>query len=262
MSEAKNTTLYTIGFAAAVCVVCSVFVAASAVGLADRQEENLRVDRQRNVLLATGLLGLDEEVDKAEIQDRFAQAIQPVAIELETGQEAADIDIEKFDPIAAESNAKTSRPAPANDAKVLRLPKHALVYEVKKNGVLDMIVLPVHGKGLWSTMRAYLALEADTRTVRGVAFYQQAETPGLGAEVASPAFTGLWVGRKVLDERFEPKFKVVRGQAGSVQQAPHEVDGLSGATLTCNGVTALVNFWLGKDGFGPYLAQVRQRRGQ
>lgn len=262
MSESKHSTAYTIGFAAAVCVVCSVFVAASAVGLKDRQEENLKVDRQRNVLLATGLLGLDEEVSGAEIQRRFGETIRPKVIELATGAVAQGVDPERFDVTAATQDPKTSQQAPANDARVLRLPKQTLVYEVEKDGQLDMVVLPVSGKGLWSTLRAYLALEADTRTVRGVAFYEQAETPGLGAEIANSGFTSQWVGRKVLDDSFAPKFKVKKGKAGTVQETPHEIDGLSGATLTCNGVTALINFWLGKDGFGPYLAQVRGRSGR
>lgn len=254
--SAKHGTAYTMGFAAAVCLVCSIFVCFSAVALKERQETNKKLDQQKNVLKAAGLLGADEEADANRIRSLF-ESITPLVIETKTGKVLSDVDPTSVDMRRAVSNSEDSYEAPKNDAKVRRIPNQSVVYEVVENGKVSMLVLPVRGKGLWSTLYGFLALEADTRTVSGIAFYEHGETPGLGGEIENPKWTAKWEGRKVFTDDFEPKFKVLKGAAGPPEDAPHEVDGLSGATLTCNGVTALVNFWVGDDGFGPFLKNFR-----
>jgi Na+-transporting NADH:ubiquinone oxidoreductase subunit C len=119
------------------------------------------------------------------------------------------------------------------------------------------LVLPIVGKGLWSTMYGYLALDKDTRTVRGITFYEHGETPGLGGEVDNPKWKSQWDGRKAYDDEWNPEIKVIKGQAGPAAENPYEVDGLSGATLTSRGVGNLVQFWLSEDGFKPFLEQFR-----
>jgi Na+-transporting NADH:ubiquinone oxidoreductase subunit C len=123
-----------------------------------------------------------------------------------------------------------------------------------------MVVLPVQGYGLWSTLYGFLALEADLRTIRGITFYEHGETPGLGGEVDNPRWKSRWVGRLALDDQGEPKIEVIKGPAGPPQEDPYRVDGLSGATLTARGVTNLVHFWLSSDIFGTYLDRLEQRR--
>jgi Na+-transporting NADH:ubiquinone oxidoreductase subunit C len=105
-----------------------------------------------------------------------------------------------------------------------------------------------------------LALTKNTVGIKGLIFYQHGETPGLGGEVDNPAWQKLWKGRKAFDDQFEPKIQVIKGTAGSVEAAPYDVDGLSGATITSRGVTDLLQFWLGDSGFGPTLAGYRQRK--
>ena len=107
----------------------------------------------------------------------------------------------------------------------------------------------------------YLALAPDARTIVGITFYQHKETPGLGGEVDNPRWKSLWPGRLAYDERGNPAIRVKKGPAGSVEEDPYQVDGLSGATITSRGVTNLLRFWLGDDGFGPYLASYRDRAG-
>jgi Na+-transporting NADH:ubiquinone oxidoreductase subunit C len=102
-----------------------------------------------------------------------------------------------------------------------------------------------------------LALSADTETVQGLIFYQHGETPGLGGEVDNPRWRKLWEGRKPFDDSYVPVIEVLKGSAGSVEEDPHHVDGLSGATITSRGVTSLVQFWLGENGYGPTLAHYR-----
>lgn len=252
---------YNLGFAAAVCLVCAVVVSSAAVALADRQERNAALDRQRNVLLAAGLATDDERLDAEAVAARSA-GITPVVLTLSTGEVAADVDPVGFDQRAASIDSASSAAAPDNVAGVMRLPNEALVYEVRgEAGGVDLVVLPVEGLGLWGTLYGFVALEGDLRTIRGLTFYEHKETPGLGGEVDNPRWKALWPGRLAFDDDLGPAIAVVKGLAGSVDEAPYAVDGLSGATITSRGVTNLLRFWLGPDGFGPYLTRLRSDEG-
>ena len=252
---------YNLGFAAAVCLVCAVVVSSAAVALADRQARNAALDRQRNVLLAAGLADDGERLDAEAVAARSA-AVTPVVVTLATGGVAEDVDPAVFDQRAASIDADLSAPAPDNVAGIQRLPNEALVYEARgEAGRLDLVVLPVEGLGLWGTLYGFVALEGDLRTVRGLTFYEHKETPGLGGEVDNPRWKALWPGRLAFDDELGPAIGVVKGPAGSVDEAPYAVDGLSGATITSRGVTNLLRFWLGPDGFGPYLARLRGEGG-
>ena len=160
-----------------------------------------------------------------------------------------------YDQRKARSDVVLGADAPKNRAGVKRIAKCAVVYHLLEKGKLKILVLPIEGKGLWSTLYGYIALDADLNTVRGITFYEHGETPGLGGEVDNPSWKALWPGRTIHGEDGEIAIRVVKGRAGSVEDAPHEVDGLSGATLTSNGVTYTLQFWLGEEGFGPFLRQ-------
>ncbi len=255
----KNSTGYTVIFAAAVCLLCGAAVAAAAVGLRDKQETNKIVDRKSKVLAAAGLLP-EGKVSAQEITELYAKSVVPKVYNLKTGKVAEGVDPTTFDAQAAMKDPATSSAAPANAAKVARLPNNSIVYEIQKDKKTVSLVLPVEGKGLWSTLYGFLALTKDTIGIKGLIFYQHGETPGLGGEVDNPKWQGLWKGRKAFDSSFTPKIQVVKGKAGSVEAAPYDVDGLSGATITSRGVTDLLQFWLGDNGFGPTLAGYRQRK--
>lgn len=248
----------TIGFAAVVCVVCAVLVSSSAVALRDRQGVNIELDRRKKVLTAAGALEDGESIPRKEIERRFA-SFQVVAVDLRTGEEDPSFAIAGYDAKRALADASASRAVPRNDAQILRVPNHALVYkQLDAGGRLDLIVLPVEGKGLWSTMYGFLALGSDLTTIRGLTYYQHGETPGLGGEVDNPRWKALWPGRRVFDDRGEPAIEVTRGRAGTVREDPHRVDGLAGATLTSRGVTGMLQFWLGENGYGPYLDRLKK----
>jgi len=256
-----HSTAYTIGFAAAVCGVCSIFVAGAAVSLRDKQETNKIIDRYEKVLSVAGLVEAGEKLSKDEVTKRFEANIKPRIVELDTGAYVDDVDPSTYDQRAAANDPSMSEAAPPNDAKVLRIPKYAVVYQVMEGDKIDQLVLPIQGKGLWSTLYGYLALESDAQTVSGLTYYEHGETPGLGGEVDNPRWKALWPGRKIYDDSGEVGIKVVKGQAGPVEKAPYEVDGLSGATLTSRGVTHMIRFWLGPDGFKPYLENFRKNEG-
>jgi len=254
----QHNTTYTIGFAAAVCVVCSIFVAGSAVGLKDLQVANAILDKQKKVLVVTGLMQEGEKWPADKITQAFETNIIPKLIDLKTG-DYTDGDAKTYDQRKASKDPERSSEAPDNKAKVARVPNKALVYQVMKNNAVDMLVLPVEGKGLWSTLYGFIALDKDANTIKGLTFYEHGETPGLGGEVDNPKWKSLWPGRKAFDVNGKPAIKVIKGQAGPVAQAPHAVDGLSGATITSRGVGDLVQFWIGAHGFGPYLSKFKQR---
>jgi len=131
-----------------------------------------------------------------------------------------------------------------------------------KDGAVEKMILPIEGKGLWSTLYGFLALDADARTIRGITFYQHGETPGLGGEVDNPGWKARWAGRQAFDEQGEVRIEVLKKEAGPPEEDPYHVDGLSGATITSRGVNELVRFWLGPNGFKPYIERYNASRSQ
>lgn len=252
---------YNLGFAAAVCVVCAVIVSSSAVSLKDLQEANEALEKQRNVLIAAGLASSDERLTPEEIDGRFEE-IRQVVINLESGAEDTDIEAELFDQRAAATHGDTSRVAPDNNARVRRLPHHALVYELRDtDDRVQLVILPISGMGLWSTLYGFVALDSDLSTIQGLTYYEHGETPGLGGEVDNPRWQALWPGRQAFDPDDAVRIEVIRGRAGDPETDPHRVDGLAGATMTSRGVTNMLRFWLSESGFGSYLERLRAEGG-
>ena len=258
----EYSTSYTVGFTAAVCLVCSIFVAGSAVSLREIQNANIVLDRQKNVLRVAGLMSEDDDFDQSKVSEIFSSTIVPRAVDLSTGEYSDEVDPNTYDPLKAAKDPEMSHEVEANAAKVRRVPTYGLIYEVKsKTGATDVIILPIEGKGLWSTLYGYLALTSDTRTIKGITFYEHGETPGLGGEVDNPRWKSLWNGRLAFDDRWNPRIRVIKGPAGPVDTDPYQVDGLSGATITSRGVSNMLTYWLGDSGFGPYLEKVRAGSG-
>lgn len=239
----------TFGVAAALCVVCAVIVAVASVSLKGIQDANKKLDKNVNILRAAGLVGAQEKINAAKADELFANA-KIVVVDMASGQVDNDAD-----PEAVENSKETIALAKEDDAaKIKAIPSKSVVYLFNTpEGNLDKVVLPIVGTGLWSTMYGYLALNADLNTVSNIVFYAHGETPGLGGEISNPAWTGKWVGKKAFDADGGIALHVVKGSAGNSETA---VDGISGATLTCNGVNSTIQFWLGERGFGPYLKQL------
>ena len=256
----RHSTGYTFVFAGIVCVVCAVLVSSSAVSLSDLQQTNAKLDKQKNVLYAAGLADPSETLSAEDVSRRF-EKVRAMAIRVEDGEPAPEIDPDGFDARKAAIDSEAGRAAPPNASVIKRVARHQVIYHVLGDGgEVAMIVLPIEGYGLWGTLYGFLALDADTKTVRGITYYEHKETPGLGGEVDNPAWKALWPGRMAFDEKGELAIEVIKGQAGSPGDDPYRVDGLSGATITSRGVTNMLRFWLGDNGFGPYLAKFRADR--
>lgn len=255
----QHSPLRTIVFSALLCIAFSALVSTVAVGLRERQQENIRLDRIKNVLGVAGLRAPGETLSAEQMAQRFESGLQARLVDLAAGQFAP---AEAGDPLNYDARKQARDPqssseAPPNLAKVRRLPQYAVVYLTQEGGV----ILPIEGQGLWSTLYGYLALDADLRTVRGITYYDHGETPGLGGEVDNPRWKELWPGRLAFDERGQPALQVNKGAAGPPAEDPYRVDGLSGATITSRGVSHMLEFWLGRSGFGPFLETLRAQRG-
>ena len=129
-----------------------------------------------------------------------------------------------------------------------------------ENNDLQIVIIPVHGRGFNSTLFGYLGLTSDTESVVGLSFYEHSETPGLGSLIDTKSWLKQWNGKKVWDDKGEPALGVARGivDLGS-PDATYLVDGITGATWTSQGVHNLIRFWLGDQGFGLYLKKLRER---
>nr|WP_218645788.1 Na(+)-translocating NADH-quinone reductase subunit C [Raoultella terrigena] len=237
------------------CLVCSIVVAGSAVGLKSRQQEQRELDKQRNILAVSGLMTPRMSAD--EVESVFAARISPRLVDLASG-ELLDKDPAKFNQAQAlkDPEQSISLEVSQDPAGIKHRSNIVEIYLVRdEQQQIQEVILPIYGNGLWSMMYAFVALGTDGRTIKGLTYYDHGETPGLGGEVENPNWRQQFIGKQVLDDSGHPALKVVKGGAhpGDI----HAVDGLSGATLTSNGVQHSFDFWMGELGFGPFLKRVR-----
>lgn len=258
----KDSVSKTLLVATILCVVCSILVSAAAVFLKPVQVENKKLDIKKNILLASGLIE-GPGVSKEEIIKQFKK-IETVVIDLASGELAFDMNPESFDALAAAKDPALNKiiEGSADIAGIKYRARHSKVYFVKEHGEISKIVLPVHGKGLWSTLYGFLALGPDTKTVEGFGFYEHGETPGLGGEVDNPRWKASWIGKIAYDENWRPAIDIVKGEYDrSGPDTEYKIDGLAGATITAVGVENLVHYWLGEDGFAPFLRRFNELGG-
>ncbi|MGO3083153.1 Na(+)-translocating NADH-quinone reductase subunit C [Psychrobacter celer] len=266
MSKPKSNNAKTISVALTLCLVCSVLVSAVAVGLKPAQIENARLDRNKNILVAAGMYNAESDT-ASDVAERFKDFDVEI-IDLNKGDylddealKAAGIpDRNAYDASQATKNQALSEDLGDNDpAGIGRKPKYAKVY-VKSDdaGNPELVVLPIQGYGLWGTIYGFLTLESDMNTIKGISFYEHKETPGLGARIEEPEWRAQWSGIQSYDE----DGNVATGVTKAGTPKDNWVDGISGATLTGRGVSNMIQFWLGEQGYKPYLDKLRQDSGQ
>lgn len=244
-----------VAVALALCLVCSLIVSAAAVTLRPLQERNASLALKQEILKVAGMYD-----PAADVEQTFAR-LDTQLVDLATGEYVRDMDPAGYDPRSAADDPALGLALSADQdtARIRKRAKIMPVYLQRSDDQVQSLILPVHGYGLWSTMYALIALAPDGQTVKAVSFYEQRETAGLGGEVANPRWLATWVGKQVADADGTPRFELVKGSVDAESpDAIYQVDGLAGATLTANGVTNLVRFWVGELGFGPYLARVRE----
>tara|TARA_X000000368_G_scaffold327111_1_gene264171 strand:+ start:94 stop:756 length:663 start_codon:yes stop_codon:yes gene_type:complete len=185
------------------------------------QEQNLKADVQKTILKS---LNFDESLllTNESIEQTFANNIIDICVDIngkDVECETSEVDIEK--------NLKT-------------LPIYFKVNN-KEEKKVEGIAIPIAGKGLWSTIFGFIALNPDTDTVLGIQFYKHGETPGLGGEVEKKWFTDNFINKKIRDKNGKIiSITVIKGgvdYSESNKSSIHQVDGISGATVTADGVT-------------------------
>ncbi|MGO2340417.1 MAG: Na(+)-translocating NADH-quinone reductase subunit C [Psychrobacter sp.] len=266
MSKPKSNNAKTISVALTLCLVCSVLVSAVAVGLKPAQLENARLDRNKNILVAADMYDAESDTPD-DVAERFKDFDVEVIdlnegnyVDDETLAAAGIPDRNAYDASQATKNQALSEDLGNNDpAGIGRKPKYAKVY-VKKDdaGQPEVVVLPIQGYGLWGTIYGFLTLESDMNTIKGISFYEHKETPGLGARIEEPEWRAKWSGIESYDENGDVATGVTK--AGNPKE--NWVDGISGATLTSRGVSNMIQFWLGEQGYKPYLDMLREESGQ
>lgn len=260
MAQAKASLLKTFGVALILSGVCSVLVTSSVVLLGDLQQENMLIFKRANVLRAAGF-----DVSTEEVNVYFQEKIELRYFNLHTGEYVEAPSDPQFDSVEAakDPNYSENITGKKDIARIKRRSKISEVYflrdssEGNKN-VLNRIILPVRGKGLWSTMKGFMAIDPSTFQVQGLSFYSHAETPGLGGEIDNPKWLAQWPQKKIYDSSGKVKFMVLKGSVlDSDPDRDYHVDGLSGATLTSVGVTKMVMYWFGQEGYHKFLTQQR-----
>ncbi|MGQ4880251.1 Na(+)-translocating NADH-quinone reductase subunit C [Billgrantia sp. LNSP4103-1] len=251
MAQSNNSIKKILVVAFALCIVCSVIVSTAAVALRPKQQLNEELDRKTNILSVANLYEPGINVEEA------FREITPRVVDMRTGEYTDEFDPETFDHFQAARDPAMGRTLSGDRdiAGLSRVENYATVYLVGDPDDPDQVILPIRGQGLWGLMRGFMSVEGDGNTIVGITYYEHSETPGLGAEVNNPRWQSQWEGKKIFpdEESVAPAIRVARGSASG----EHQVDGLSGATLTSNGVTNMLQFWLSPEGFGEYLARFR-----
>lgn len=246
----KESTVKTFLTVFVLCLICSIFVAGVTVSLRGIQEKAKALDKQSNIVLVSGLKYDPEKDDAGEI---FKSHIETKLVDLSTGAyvENSSINPDDFDYVAASKQSEFKVEIDKNQYKlgIASRSKIMPVYVAKDDQKkIVSIILPIYGQGLWSTLYGLLAVTPDGKNVVGINFYEHGETPGLGGEISNPTWTAKWKGKQLY--KGDKIVKVVKGPANDAQI---EVDGISGATLTGNGVTNTVFYWLDKNGYKNFL---------
>ncbi|HHJ51586.1 MAG TPA: NADH:ubiquinone reductase (Na(+)-transporting) subunit C [Caldithrix abyssi] len=238
-----HSNAYTFRFAAIVTIVCSVLLASAATLLKPRQEENQKLDARKNILVAIGIQPEEgKSFSRKQINQLYRQHIREFVVnkdgEIVKGKLPDELD-------------------PKKDTDLYPL------YEAVKNDSMFAYVIPISGKGLWSTIYGYLALKLDCDEILGITFYRHGETPGLGGEISKKWFTDNFKGKHIRDKNGKlVSIRVIKGKVKekcTPEEADHCVDGISGATLTGRGVTKFFKKELEK--YEPFFSKVRSKEG-
>ncbi|MDU8913067.1 FMN-binding protein [Aestuariicoccus sp. MJ-SS9] len=244
-NESRAKTLF---IAFLVSAVCAALVSSATVYLRPIQAANRAAEEEARITaLVRGIPGM------ATLLESSGGTLSTVVIDLETGRAAAEVAPETLNAALADPDNWTVLDAGQDLAGLGQRPDFVQIFLLREGDRISLVLLPISGQGYGGRIDAILALGADMNTVAGLAITGQSETPGLGGRIEEPAWLASFPGTKVADERGDVRFRVARGPGSG----EYEVDGITGATRTGRGVTHMVRFWLGEDGYGPFLEAVK-----
>ena len=228
-----NSNGYTFGYAAVMTLIVAVALAGVSMGLKPMQDEAMALDKKMQILNA-----VTSVTDKAEVTKLYGERVTEVVIN-EQGKEVQGA-------VAFDIEMKKEYRKPSTERK---LPLY-----IYKEGSKTSYIMPLHGAGLWDEIWGFVALDGDLNTVVGTTFDHKGETPGLGAEISKPWFQDQFKGKKLADNG-QFKLKVLKGKGNPIDGKPYDVDGMSGATITGDGIQDMI-----AKGYKSYLAYFKQKK--
>jgi len=220
----RDSNAYTFGFAAAMVVVVASVLAFTASSLKDLQQENVRKEKMQNILAT---IGIETDRDGAEtlFNDRI---VSQLALR---NDGTVDDAVDPFSGIKLALELK-------KDPSEQRFPLYLADVESE-----SYYIIPLRGSGLWDAIWGYIALESDRNTIKGAVFDHKAETAGLGAEITQQWFMDRFVGEKVFDDSGSLvgiSVSKTNNDPKDLDKNDHEVDAISGATITGDGVSDMI----------------------
>ena len=212
-----NKNSYTFGFAAIMVIIVAALLSLAAIVLKPFQDRNIELEKKQNILSSVGVV-----TDRDGAEELYLTYIKK---ELVLNNKGEEVEGSTFDIDLAKEVKKEA------DAQVLPL----FISEVDGK---TMYIIPLRGKGLWGPIWGFISLEDDLNTVFGAVFDHKGETPGLGAEINRPMFQDLFAGKSIFNGEEFKSIKVIKG--GTREDNMHAVDGISGGTITSDGVTDML----------------------
>lgn len=232
-----------------VSAICAALVSGATVLLRPIQAANRAAEEQARIeTLVRGIPGM------ADLLEQSGGMLSTVVIDLDRGRAAIDVSPATLPAALADAQNWTALDAGADLAGLGQRPDFVQVFLLRTGEQVSLILLPMSGQGYGGRIDAILALRGDTNTIAGLAVTGHGETPGLGARIEETAWQASFPGTLLRDDAGDLRFRVARGPASGV----HEVDGITGATRTGRGVTNMVRFWMGPDGYGPLLNAIQR----
>ena len=229
-------------FILTITIICSFLLSLASEGLKDIYNKNVEVDKKKNILNAIGLNIVDYSI--SDIDSYFSNNIDTMIVNT-AGMIMSAISV--IDLVEVENKQTGEIKYKYNSQEYLP------IYIDSKNNI---IIIPISGKGLWSSLYGYFAIDADNySTVKGITFYAHGETPGLGAEISKKWFQNNFIGKEIFShDNIFKSITVAKGKVGVNNK--YQVDGISGATITSNGVTTLLKRDLKR--YQPYFNKNRK----
>ena len=220
----RDSNGYTFGFAAAMVLVVASVLAFTASSLKDLQAENVRKEKMQNILSTIGI-----ETDREGAEKLFNDYIVEQLALRNDG--SVDETVDAFSDIELAREVK-------KDAETQRFPRY-----VASVDEATYYIVPLRGSGLWDAIWGYIALDEDRNTIKGAVFDHKGETAGLGAEITQQWFMDRFVGEKIFDmsgDLVGIRVSKTNNDPNDIDKDDHEVDAISGATITGDGVSDMI----------------------
>lgn len=231
----QRSNTYIILFSIALTVILGGLLSLASVGLKPAQDKQLELDTKKKILGA--VMDISAYKDAKSLLDLYDKKVKSFIVDYNGNVVTKD---QRGNDVTAEK---------VNIQKNYRFKPEDRIYPVyqvlTESGEVEAYVFPMFGNGLWDWISGYIALEKDLNTVKGVAFDHKGETPGLGARITTSEIQQRFVGKEIYDETGNlVSVAMVKGE-GNQGLSTHQVDGMSGATLTGKGVNAMLKAYLG-----------------